>query len=75
MRVSSLLGKFAMNTSQVHTVRLLDGSHMYKEIPFNIAIDPRNKEYSYHEYLGATVEAFWVNGPTMTIMVKGVYEV
>lgn len=75
MKVSSLLNKFSMNMSQVHTVRLLDGSHTYQEIPFNIAMQPKNKEYSHHEYLNATVEAFWVNGPTMTIMVKGVYEV
>ena len=42
---------------------------------FSMNMSQVNKEYSHHEYLNATVEAFWVNGPTMTIMVKGVYEV
>ena len=39
MKVSSLLNKFSMNMSQVHTVRLIDGSRTYQEIPIkNTAI-------------------------------------
>ena len=75
MKVSTLLNKFAMNASQVNTVRLIDGSNVCKEIPFPIAMQPKNKEYSHYEYLNANVEVFFVKGPVMTIVVKGVYEV
>ena len=75
MKVSTLLNKFSMNASQVNKVRLIDGSNMNKEIPFPIAMQPKNKEYSHYEYLNATVEFFFVNGSVMTIVVKGVYEV
>lgn len=75
MKVSALLNKFAINASWVNKVKLIDGSNTCKDIPFNIVMQPKNKEYSHYEYLNANVEVFFVKGSVMTIAVKGVYEV